>query len=309
MSRELILKIASEEVGTKESPKNSNLTKYGAWYGFDGYAWCAMFVSWVYHKAGDPLGKINDDKGYRSCQSGYNHWRASGELTSSPRPGDIVLYDWEGDGKCDHTGIFVKWITQNKKFYAYEGNTAFGNNSDGGEVMYRPRFTNNVKAFVSPIVLGENISPVSLDLKKGDISSIVLELQKLLTAIGYKVLIDGDFGAGTEKAVKQFQKDKGLIADGIVTPALRGLMEETKIHKSSGANRYTSGSYLKLGATGNAVAILQEALSENGYDTETSGVFDKKTGMAIKNFQKDHRLKPDGIAGPETFAALKIKSI
>ena len=49
------------ELGTLESPPNSNRTKYGAWYGFDGFPWCAMFVSWVYDKAGSPLGKIGRD--------------------------------------------------------------------------------------------------------------------------------------------------------------------------------------------------------------------------------------------------------
>jgi len=42
-----IVRIASNEAGYVETPPNSNKTKYGQWFGFDGVAWCGMFVSWV----------------------------------------------------------------------------------------------------------------------------------------------------------------------------------------------------------------------------------------------------------------------
>ena len=41
-------------------------------------------------------------------------------------------------------------------------------------------------------------------------------LQNALVKAGYAVDTDGFFGNGTEKAVKKFQKDKGLVSDGIV---------------------------------------------------------------------------------------------
>ena len=53
-----IVTIASKEIGYSETPTNSNKTKYGKWFGLDGVAWCGMFVSWVYDKAGVPLGNI-----------------------------------------------------------------------------------------------------------------------------------------------------------------------------------------------------------------------------------------------------------
>jgi len=53
-----IIEIASKEVGQGETPLNSNKSKYGKWFGFDGVAWCGMFVSWCYSQAGTPLGKI-----------------------------------------------------------------------------------------------------------------------------------------------------------------------------------------------------------------------------------------------------------
>ena len=101
-------------------------------FGENGVQWCAIFVSWVFDHADYPLGNIDTDKGYSSCQDGYNHWKKTGELTETPQMGDIVLYDWNEDGHCDHTGIFLKWIEEGKIFQSYEGNTSVGNDSDGG---------------------------------------------------------------------------------------------------------------------------------------------------------------------------------
>lgn len=53
-------------------------------------------------------------------------------------------------------------------------------------------------------------------LKKGSKGDDVIALQHLLNVEGYKLTIDGDFGAKTETAVKLFQKAHGLEDDGIV---------------------------------------------------------------------------------------------
>ena len=53
-------------------------------------------------------------------------------------------------------------------------------------------------------------------LKKGSKGDDVIALQHLLNVEGYKLTIDGDFGAKTETAVKMYQKAHGLEDDGIV---------------------------------------------------------------------------------------------
>ncbi|WP_409296046.1 L,D-transpeptidase family protein [Peribacillus sp. SCS-26] len=59
-------------------------------------------------------------------------------------------------------------------------------------------------------------------LKKGSRGAEVMALQKKLTSLGYSTKgIDGIFGSNTEKAVKAFQKKKGLKADGIVGSATK----------------------------------------------------------------------------------------
>jgi chitosanase len=52
----------------------------------------------------------------------------------------------------------------------------------------------------------------------------VVELQKALVKVGFQMAVDGIFGPATDKAVKQFQKDKDLIVDGIVGTQTRELL-------------------------------------------------------------------------------------
>lgn len=127
-----------KEVGTKESPPNSNKQKYGEWFGLNSLPWCAMFVSWCYAQAGKPLPNIGFAKGFAGCQTGYAFFKKKGWITDNPTAGDIVLFDWQGDGRYDHTGLFVEWL-KDGVFTSVEGNTAVGNDSNGGNVMVRTR--------------------------------------------------------------------------------------------------------------------------------------------------------------------------
>jgi hypothetical protein len=133
-----IIRIAEKEIGQGEKPLNSNKTKYGKWFGYDGVAWCGMFVSWCYAQAGFQLPKIGFSKGYAGCQTAVAYFKKNNQITTTPKEGDIVFFDWNNDGRYDHTGLFVKWIDSNT-FEAVEGNTAVGNDSNGGNVMHRVR--------------------------------------------------------------------------------------------------------------------------------------------------------------------------
>lgn len=62
-------------------------------------------------------------------------------------------------------------------------------------------------------------APASLPtLRRGSKGDAVKFLQERLSLMGYSLVIDGEFGAKTEAAVKQFQTDCGLTVDGIVGP-------------------------------------------------------------------------------------------
>lgn len=151
MNGQKIIVVALKEIGNTENPANSNMNKYGAWFGLNGVAWCGQFVSWCYFMAGFPLGNIGFTKGYAGCQTMYNYALKNGLITTTPQPGDIVLYDWNGDHRYDHTGIFVKWI-DSAHFEAIEGNTGPTNLSNGGKVMDTKR-NKSVAIFIHPKVL------------------------------------------------------------------------------------------------------------------------------------------------------------
>lgn len=54
-------------------------------------------------------------------------------------------------------------------------------------------------------------------LQRGDAGTGVRQLQQRLDDLGYNPgIIDGVFGANTEAAVRQFQRDQGIVADGVV---------------------------------------------------------------------------------------------
>lgn len=62
---------------------------------------------------------------------------------------------------------------------------------------------------------------------------------------------------------------------------------------------------LRRGSKGTEVTRLQTALNAQGYDCGAAdGIFGAKTEAAVRNFQSDHSLTVDGIAGRDTQAAL-----
>lgn len=65
-------------------------------------------------------------------------------------------------------------------------------------------------------LLSLSIAQASEPIRFGEEGEEVKVLQEQLAKAGYEVSIDGDFGLSTEKAVKAFQTDRGLEADGIV---------------------------------------------------------------------------------------------
>jgi CHAP domain len=151
--RDLVLKIASAEVGYKETPAGSNKTKFGEWYGTNGVAWCAIFCSWLYAEAGVVWPKLLETKkGFAWVPTLMIRARQYGWITIDPQPADLVVYDWNADAKPDHVAVFVKWIVKGKTFEAIEGNTSKGNDSNGGEVMWRKdRNVKQVAAFITVI--------------------------------------------------------------------------------------------------------------------------------------------------------------
>lgn len=155
------LNLARTKLGTKERPGGgANDSWVNDWYGIRG-AWCAMFVTWAYVQAGSKsfkagltgVGGLHPGSGtYAYCpyvvgdaRAGRNHLQIVSFVQA--QPGDLVLFNWDGDWDADHIGLLEKKDGFGA-FYSIEGNTAVGNDSNGGEVMRRYRKISQVQAFV-----------------------------------------------------------------------------------------------------------------------------------------------------------------
>lgn len=93
--------------------------KYWRWFGSEKrIEWCACFVSWCINSNYEGVPKFS------SCAE-YIKWLKRNRLFYSPnitpKPGIIIFFDWNDDGKADHTGI-VDYCEKNT-VYTIEGNT------------------------------------------------------------------------------------------------------------------------------------------------------------------------------------------
>jgi hypothetical protein len=139
-------------VGTSEDPAGSNRTRFGTWFGLDGVPWCNIFVSYCFAVGADytlATGFHGAGCSRRGCAyvPTTEAWlRASGMWLGrvEPSPGDLAIYNWDG-GPPDHIGIVE--AASAGGFIAIEGNTAVGNDSNGGEVMRRERTLADVDGF------------------------------------------------------------------------------------------------------------------------------------------------------------------
>jgi len=145
---------ALRHVGVKESPPGSNRTMFGRWFGADGVPWCAIFASYCFDVgAGVVLCRGWHGAGVGKRGVAYvptlSAWlRATGRVVDDPLPGDLAVYDWDG-GDPDHVGLVVRRLGADR-FESVEGNTAVGDDSDGGAVMRRSRSDAQVLLFGRP---------------------------------------------------------------------------------------------------------------------------------------------------------------
>ncbi|MFI5956894.1 peptidoglycan-binding protein [Cryptosporangium sp. NPDC051539] len=128
---------AEADAGVREGSARAN--SYGQSVGLSistsGYAWCAVFVSWVAQQTGATDFRhsyvYNWVKAARAGQHGLS-------VTTSPAPGDIVAFDWDGNnnytGGQEHIGI-VRSVS-GSSFTTVEGNTHVEGNDNSGDGVY-----------------------------------------------------------------------------------------------------------------------------------------------------------------------------
>lgn len=114
--------VANQEVGYVET--YNDITKYGEWYGFNGTAWCAIFVSWCAYMADIDASVIFKTAGPPEMldkliqQSRFYYSPANGG-TQSPQVGDIFFLG-SNINAPSHVGIVVSVDVNN--IYVVDGN-------------------------------------------------------------------------------------------------------------------------------------------------------------------------------------------
>lgn len=186
-----VLSVARGEIGYDRFRDPQAGTKYGRWYagrvgepyyGESGVPYCAMFVSWVFDRAGASCAGIPG----AYCPYVERDAKRAGRTVAkgSARPGDVVLFDWGGDGVADHVGI----VEANNGSYL----TTIEGNTNNGKVARRTRAFSSVRCVVRPSYGGSG---------GGGASSGSLD-------------VDGYWGMGTTSAL---QRHFGTPVDGVVS--------------------------------------------------------------------------------------------
>jgi len=251
---EQIINKALSYVGTKESPANSNNVIFNThYYGMAvsgaSYPWCCAFVWDIFRMAGA------SDLFYNGCKTAYcpsvDLWGSQEKITvpkNQGQYGDIVLFDFDKSGVADHIG-FIYSKNADGSYETIEGNTAVGNDSNGGEVMKRTRSQSTIKTIIRPNYNGtvkqeddakttfikgvqeacgakvdgiagkETLSKtVTVSATKNNRHKVVRVIQTYLNHLGYNCgTVDGIAGVKFKTAVKAYQKANGCVADGEIT--------------------------------------------------------------------------------------------
>ena len=140
-------------------------------------------------------------------------------------------------------------------------------------------------------------------LKRGDKGlAAIYQLQRRLKELGYyTIAVDGDYGSGTERAVRHFQRINGLEKTGIADSQTQKLLysSSAKPADSSSAEDYKVLS--RSSKYHPAVVPLQRRLKALGYTVGSAdGYFGSQTYRAVREFQRRNGLKATGVADETT---------
>lgn len=245
-TRALLLEVIQKEIGTIEGPKD-NETKYGAFTKANFLPWCGSFVMWTANQAGVKVPNTVYTPAGVDAFKKINKWVAV--KNNKPQSGWVVYFDFPGGRDIDHVG----WVLKDNgdgTCWTAEGNTSpdgkSGSQANGGEACKKLRAYGPNKKGLPVFIAGygqvdypdadTSSTPTTLEAKKVALAEVAksqgveVPAVKLFTPIKVgskgqavkdiqsilKLTADGDFGPGTEKAVKAFQTKEKLSATGIV---------------------------------------------------------------------------------------------
>src|ERR671912_2115716 len=141
-------------------------------------------------------------------------------------------------------------------------------------------------------------------LRRGDRGREVEDLQTRLLALGFDLGnrgMDRVFGPLTELAVKTFQQEMGILADGVVGELTWNEIVEAD-YRPGGRLIYVRQPPFR----GADVTELQRMLNDLGFDPgAVNGLFDERTARATKEFQRNAGLTEDGAVDDGAFKVLR----
>lgn len=150
------IEVAKGEIGTIEGPKD-NETKYGKYTKANYQPWCGSFVMWCANQAKVKLpgSTVFTPAGAQSFKN-VDAWFDA--LDEDPKPGDIIYFDFPGDGvdRISHVGICIK-NNKNGTIETIEGNTSGprGDQRNGGMVLQKTRaYKKNNKPKLEVAIVG-----------------------------------------------------------------------------------------------------------------------------------------------------------
>lgn len=163
---------------------------------------CRGFTYWILKQ----YGIVISGGGATSQWNTESNWLAKGTIDTCPEDVLVCLFVRKGS-KMEHTGL------------GYKGQTCECSNG----VQYSKKRDSKWTHWAIPKGVTDKVPEPDPDyrptLRKGDSGTYVTLLQTQLIQRGYSCGAsgaDGKFGSGTLAAVKAFQKDNGLAADGVV---------------------------------------------------------------------------------------------
>jgi len=132
-----ILTIARSQIGVTATGQNNVL--YNTWYygrtiNASGYAWCAVFIAWVFNQAG-ASGLYYGGNKTAYCPTLLSYHK--GQAVTDYQPGDVIFFNFSGKTNAAHVGICESYDGTN--ITTIDGNTSSSNEANGGTVARRKR--------------------------------------------------------------------------------------------------------------------------------------------------------------------------
>lgn len=281
-----VLSLAKTQLGVKESPAGSNRQKFGRWFGWNGAAWCSMFVTWLFAhvtRGGVDIRRpewLGTSKRAASTIALHAAMVKAGWVEvprAKTRRGDIVFWAF-GGGRINHVSVALGPV-KSGMLRTRDGNSGQSSENNGGMVCDRSRPIGSVAAVVRP--------------PYAKTTTIGRAVAAVLVAAGVAV-------AGFQAQPVPTPKPSPVVVTPAPTPtpttkpapapapAPKPVVVVVRITHMVG-----------YGATGTSCRAVQHAVH-----VRVDGQCRTVTVAAIRRAQRAHHLRVDGVAGKATITAL-----